>query len=274
MPVGFDNCLKTRSCHGIIIAGFPCMKQHGQLYIGTSGWHYKHWNGTFYPAGTKTTHQLPYYLQFFSTVEINNSFYRLPGPETFAAWRKATPTGFVFAVKGSRFLTHMKKLNIEKEGLGRFFNSVKELKEKAGPILFQLPPRWNVNAQRLSDFLTKLPKKYRYAFEFRNSTWYTEEVYAVLRKHGCAFCVYELAGHVSPVITTAGFVYVRLHGPGNKYQGSYTRATLKKWMRQCTQWRQQGRDVYIYFDNDQAGYAAFNAITLKTLAAEAVVNKF
>jgi uncharacterized protein YecE (DUF72 family) len=241
------------------------MKKKGTIYIGTSGWHYKHWIGTFYPEGTKDADQLKYYLKFFSSVEINNSFYRLPAPETFTAWRKAVPADFIFAVKGSRFLTHMKKLKVEKVNISRFFDSVKKLKEKAGPVLFQLPPRWKVNAQRLNDFLRLLPKKYHYAFEFRNDTWYTDEVYDILRAHGCAFCIYELAGHISPKQVTTGFIYIRLHGPGNKYQGSYTNATLKKWARQCSQWKQAGYDVYVYFDNDQAGYAAFNAITLKKM---------
>lgn len=241
------------------------MKRKGSIFIGTSGWHYKHWIGTFYPAKTYNAGQLPYYLKYFSTVEINNSFYRLPAPETFATWRKLTPSHFVFAVKGSRFLTHMKKLNVEKINLQRFFDSVRQLKEKAGPILFQLPPKWNVNIERLKHFLQLLPKRYQYAFEFRNVTWYTDEVYAILRSYKCAFCIYELAGHLSPKEVTAGFVYLRLHGPGNKYQGSYTKAVLTKWARQCAQWQQQGKDVYVYFDNDQAGYAAFNAITLKQL---------
>jgi uncharacterized protein YecE (DUF72 family) len=241
------------------------MKRKGKIFIGTSGWHYKHWKGVFYPEGMKEADQLNYYLQFFSSVEINNSFYKLPAPETFTAWRKAVPADFIFAVKGSRFITHMKKLKIEKMNIQRFFNSVKKLKDKAGPILFQLPPKWKVNEQRLDDFLQQLPTGYRYAFEFRNPTWYTDEIYALLKKHRCAFCIYELAGHLSPLIITASFVYLRLHGPGNKYQGNYTRATLKRWARKCQAWQQEGRDVYVYFDNDQAGYAVFNAQTLQKM---------
>lgn len=241
------------------------MVRKGNIFIGTSGWHYKHWIGTFYPEGTRDADQLNYYLNFFSTVEINNSFYRLPSAETFAAWRKSVPAHFIFAVKGSRFLTHMKKLNVAAANMQRFFDSVKELKEKTGPVLFQLPPMWNVNAERLLYFLRLLPKSHRYAFEFRNATWYNEEIYTLLRTHKCAFCIYELAGHLSPKEVTTGFVYVRLHGPGNKYQGSYTKPALKKWAGQCKQWKQDGKDVYVYFDNDQGGYAAFNAITLKEL---------
>jgi uncharacterized protein YecE (DUF72 family) len=237
----------------------------GKIYIGTSGWHYKHWVGTFYPRGTKDTEQLSYYLKFFKTVELNNSFYRLPPPQNFRNWRKAVPADFLFAVKGSRFISHMKKLNVEKENISIFFKSVNRLKEKLGPILFQLPPKWNLNIERLSKFLRILSQKYRYAFEFRNQTWYDEKVYALLKKYNCSFCIYELEHHLSPLVITADFVYVRLHGPGSKYAGSYTAKQLRKWATRCRDWQKKGKDVYVYFDNDQLGYAAFNAQTLQKL---------
>ncbi|TMI94433.1 MAG: DUF72 domain-containing protein [Bacteroidetes bacterium] len=235
----------------------------GKIHIGTSGWHYKHWVGTFYPDKTKDADQLAYYFSHFNTVELNNSFYHLPLPQTFTNWRKATPPKFLFAVKGSRFITHMKKLNVEKESINIFFRSVSKLKEKLGPILFQLPPKWNVNTERLKLFLKKLPKKYSYSFEFRNPDWYTEEVFSLLKKYNCAFCIYELAGHQSPKEVTADFVYIRLHGPTPaKYAGSYSDIILKEWAALCMQWQNEEKDVYVYFDNDQAGYAAFNAKTL------------
>lgn len=240
------------------------MNKH-KINIGTSGWHYKHWKGTFYPAGIKEAQQLSHYLSMFSTVEINNSFYRLPKPETFAMWHKATPPGFLFAVKASRFITHMKKLNMNRQDIKKFFDSVKCMKEKVGVILFQLPPKWKVNAERLNNFISILPRRYRYAFEFRETSWYNEEVYAILSKFDCAFCMYELGYHMSPHEITASFVYVRLHGPGNKYQGSYSDETLKEWANRCRQWQKQGKDVFVYFDNDQEGYAAFNALTLKKM---------
>jgi uncharacterized protein YecE (DUF72 family) len=237
----------------------------GKIHIGTSGWHYKHWKGTFYPAHIKESQQFDEYRKSFSTVELNNSFYRLPTPQTFTAWRKATPKNFVFAVKGSRFITHMKKLNLDREGIKKFFTSVKNLKEKLGVILFQLPPKWKVNAARLNSFIKVLPKKYRYTFEFREHSWYNDDVYTILKKSNCAFCIYELEHHMSPMNVTADFVYVRLHGPGNKYQGSYTDDTLRQWAKRCKHWQSEGRDVFIYFDNDQEGYAAFNAVRLKEL---------
>jgi uncharacterized protein YecE (DUF72 family) len=237
----------------------------GKIYIGTSGWHYKHWKGTFYPADIKEVDQFSFYKSCFTTVEINNSFYRLPERHTFAAWKKSAPPSFIFSVKASRFITHMKKLKVDKRSINQFFTRVDKLENKLGPVLFQLPPLWKVNTERLELFLAALPKGYRYTFEFRNHTWYTEEVYSLLRKFKAAFCIYELERHLSPMQITANFVYVRLHGPGNKYQGSYDKRTLKKWAAHCRSWQQSGKDVYIYFDNDQAGYAAFNAQTLKEL---------
>ncbi len=239
------------------------MARKGKIYVGTSGWHYKHWIGTFYPVDTADKNQLAYYQQHFSTVEINNSFYNLPSVKTFDNWRNATPKDFVFSVKGSRFFTHMKKLNVTKADMVKFFRRVDRLKEKLGTILFQLPPGWKVNTERLETFITRLPPHHRYIFEFRNDSWYTDEVYNILSKYNCAFCIYELAGHSTPMLVTADFVYIRLHGPTQqKYQGSYTTTTLKKWASRCIGWTNKGKDVYIYFDNDQAGYAAFNAETL------------
>jgi uncharacterized protein YecE (DUF72 family) len=234
----------------------------GRIYIGTSGWHYRHWIGTFYPAGTKPAQQFDYYKDHFRTVEINNSFYKLPSPETFKQWKTKSPSGFLFVVKASRYITHQKKLKDPRDSYKRFYANVKYLGNKLGPILFQLPPMWNMNIERLCDFLKALPKKFRYVFEFRNSTWYTNEVLELLRKYNCAFCIYELAGHTSPLNVTADFVYVRLHGPGEKYQGSYTKDQLKDWAARCRKWQKAGKDVFVYFDNDQRGYAAFNAETL------------
>lgn len=237
------------------------------IRIGTSGWHYKHWLGTFYPEDIKPTGQLSYYLKFFNTVEINNSFYRLPSKEMFGNWKNAVPDDFLFVVKASRFITHMKKLKDPAESLVNFMENIQELEEKLGPILFQLPPGWKINIKRLEEFLEKLPSGFRYVFEFRNDTWYHEAVYCLLEKHNCAFCIYELAGHLSPLKITADFVYLRLHGPGeNKYQGSYSDEALKEWALQCKAWTQEGKDVFVYFDNDEKGYAAFNAQKMLEMA--------
>lgn len=237
----------------------------GTIHIGTSGWHYKHWIGTFYPEGTKNDEQLAYYLQRFKTVEVNNPFYRIPSPETFRSWAKAVPSDFLFSIKGNRWVTHLKKLKVPASDMDYFFEGVNQMGKKAGPILFQLPPRWNVNAERLKDFLEILPKNHRFTLEFRDPTWYRDEVYALLEERNCAFCIYELGGHKSPEAISADFVYVRLHGPEGKYQGKYSIATLKKWAKKCLSWQNAGKDVFVYFDNDEAGYAPANARRLAEL---------
>jgi uncharacterized protein YecE (DUF72 family) len=206
-----------------------------------------------------------YYQRFFDTVELNNSFYRLPTCEAFAAWRDAAPSKFLFAVKGSRFLTHNKKLKEPEQASQNLLPRAEVLGRKLGPILFQLPPKWKVNAERLETFLQALPRQHRYAFEFREPSWHTERVYEILRKYNAAYCIYELAGFHSPVLTTANFGYVRLHGPGAKYQGCYTKEGLERWASQLVTWSRTLRSAYVYFDNDDCGYAARNALELMGL---------
>ncbi len=238
-----------------------------EVRIGTSGWHYAHWRGPFHPDRCSNAKMLEYYFDRLDTVEINNSFYRLPSPETFRCWRESTPKNFCFTVKASRFITHNKKLKDPGNALDKFFPPASELKEKLGPILFQLPPKWRVNLERLEEFLSVLPKgrRWRYAFEFREPSWLIDETYAVLRKHNAAFCIYELAGFRTENVITADWSYVRLHGPGVKYQGSYDSGQLSKWAERIVEWQQHLRAVYVYFDNDQAGYAVQNALELKSI---------
>ncbi|MGK6351473.1 DUF72 domain-containing protein [Parapedobacter sp. DT-150] len=237
----------------------------GTVHIGTSGWHYKHWKGIFYPDGLKDASQLQYYVQSFGTVEINNTFYRIPTEATFGKWAATASDGFLFAVKANRYITHLKKLHDVDTYADDFIQKASLLGPSLGPILFQLPPFWKVDTQRLADFVKALPKGPRYAFEFRNQSWYSDAVYEILHRHHCAFCIYELAGHLSPMEITAQFAYVRLHGPGGKYQGKYTDATLSEWAERCRQWQQRGKDVFIYFDNDQHAYAVDNAKELTEL---------
>lgn len=236
-----------------------------KIYIGTSGWQYKHWRSTFYPEQVKSKDHLFYYQNYFETVEINSSFYRLPTKETFIKWREAVPQKFVYAVKANRFITHMKKLADPVDSLDLMLANITGLEDKLGPLLFQLPPGWKINSERFENFLSSLPKGLRCVFEFRNETWYDPQIYGLLEKYGCAFCIYELAGHLSPLKITADFVYIRLHGPGNKYQGSYDEPALQKWAQLCREWLDKGKDVYLYFDNDEMGYAAFNAKRLKEI---------
>lgn len=203
------------------------------IRIGTSGYHYKHWIGRYYPAGIRPEQMLELYLRDFDTVELNNTFYQLPKDESFDNWRDATPRDFLFAVKGSRFITHMIKLKEPERGLVNFLPRAERLGKKLGPILWQLPPRWNLNLERLETFLSLLPRKHHYAFELRSESWMKPEVYELLRRYDAAFCIYELAGYHSPFEITSDWTYVRLHGPtSSKYQGSYTDAQLGKWADQ------------------------------------------
>ena len=238
-----------------------------KVHIGTSGWHYNHWRGPFYPEKLPASRMLEFYTARFDTVELNNSFYKLPSVQTFENWRQATSAGFCFAVKASRFLTHNKKLKDPESALQNFLPRAQALQEKLGPILFQLPPRWRVNVERLEEFLQALPRRHRYVFEFREPSWNTEAVYSTLRRHNAAYCIYELDCFLSPLEITADFSYVRLHGPGGKYQGCYSGATLRQWARQIEEWSKL-RAIYIYFDNDQAAYAAQNALALKRLVGK------
>lgn len=235
------------------------------VHIGTSGWHYKHWRGPFYPEKLSAAAMLEFYTRHFRTVEVNNSFYRLPPETALDDWRDSTPRDFRFSVKGSRYLTHMKKLKDPEPGIARFFERVDRLQKKLGPVVFQLPPGWEVNAERLDGFLNALPRGHRYAFELRNPTWHTPEVLDILRRHKAAFCIFEIAGMRTGFPLTANFTYVRLHGPGGAYQGSYSAAALREWAARIRAWQKELSAVYIYFDNDQAGYAAENAASLQRL---------
>jgi uncharacterized protein YecE (DUF72 family) len=243
----------------------PKTTQECDVRIGTSGWHYKHWIGTFYPPKTPASKMLGYYAEHFDTVELNNSFYHLPKKPALENWRDTTPQDFVFAAKGSRFLTHMKKLNDAGQGLERFLDTIETLGHKLGPILFQLPPNWELNLDRLETFLALLPTHHRCAFEFRNATWNVPAVYGLLAHHNVAQCAFHLAGEHSPIELTADFAYVRLHGPGDRYRGTYSHDVLRGWSRRMRTWQRKLKAIYFYFDNDEAGYAASDALRLKSL---------
>jgi len=235
------------------------------IHIGTSGWHYQHWVGNFYPPDIRPAKMLRWYAERFDTVEINNSFYRLPAPTAFEIWCRETFPKFCFAVKASRYITHSKKLMDPESANQKFISRVEKLGSRLGPILFQLPPGWKVNAERLDKFLATLPATHRYVFEFRNLTWNVGPVYEVLERHNAAFCIHELAGFQSPIEVTADFTYVRLHGPGSKYQGDYSEKSLRTWAKMIEVWRTELKHAFVYFDNDQAGFAAKNALQLKRL---------
>lgn len=241
---------------------------NGTVHIGTSGWVYPHWRRRFYPRNLKTTEWLPFYARHFDTVEVNNSFYRLPSHKTFAHWAEQTPDGFAFAVKGSRFITHMKKLRGVEESLQRFFAAVEGLGEKLGVVLWQLSPHLKADAERLTAFLQSLPRHIVYAFEFRHPSWWNDT--ASLKALECgdaAFCVpiapsfpKELAD-----IVTAPMVYLRFHGWDNTYAGCFPDEELTWWAKRIQAWQRAGLTVLAYFNNDANAYAVHNAQTLKRL---------
>ena len=210
-----------------------------------------------------------FYSRHFNTVEINNSFYRLPTATTFDTWRESSPRNFVYAVKASRFITHMKKLKDPKNSSEKFFLVADRLEKKLGPILFQLPPRWNLNIDRLEEFLEALPDEHRYAFEFRDESWLVPEVFQLLRKYKAAFCIHDFADMKMPNEVTADFTYIRFHGPTSaKYWGSYSKAELRNWAERIDHWRKELSAVYVYFNNDPEGAAIKNALMLKELVSE------
>lgn len=235
-------------------------------HIGTSGWQYAHWKGPFYPGDCLQRNFLDYYATCFSTVEINNSFYKLPTKKNLCRWTDTVTEDFIFSVKASRYITHMKKLKDPGQSLSGFIKVIDILGDRAGVVLFQLPPRWHKNTERLKTFLSALPQHIRYAFEFRDPSWFDDAVYDMLAVHNAAFCIYDLKGNLSPRPVTTDFVYVRLHGPSESaYQGSYSKRQLTYWAEKCRQWSDESKDIYCYFDNDQKGFAAKNALTLQAM---------
>ncbi|HIC80166.1 MAG TPA: DUF72 domain-containing protein [Kiloniellaceae bacterium] len=239
------------------------MKESGSLHIGTCGWHYKHWIGPFYPSDSKVSDLLGLYAQRFASVEIDSSFYRLPAAETLQDWRASTPADFAFTCKASRFITHMKKLKDPERSLPPFFERMRFLGDKLKVIVFQLPPRWHCNLDRLEHFLAALPAGTRCTFEFRDKTWFTPEVYDALTRAKAGFCIYDLGGRRSPPAVTTDFVYLRLHGPREAYAGTYGPRRLGRLALQVDDWRRQGLDVFVFFDNDAQGHAPRDALWLK-----------
>lgn len=242
------------------------MARRTLLHIGTSGWIYKDWRGTVYPEGLPAARWLSHYATLFGTVEINNTFYRLPAPDTFRGWRRQTSPGFVFAVKASRFITHLKKLKECGEPLARFFAGARELGPHLGPVLFQLPPFFGRDAARLRAFIRDLPAKVRPVFEFRHPSWHVEEIRGILSEAGAGFCIHDMKTLEVPAWVTAPFAYLRFHGPGRKkYHGRYPSEHLRRWADRIAGFRSRGLEVYAYFNNDVRGYAVTNARELREL---------
>jgi uncharacterized protein YecE (DUF72 family) len=249
------------------------MKRRG-VWIGTSGWVYKHWAAQFYPKGWPKKNEFAYYVQHFPTVEINATFYRLPTFKMVRGWHERSPEGFLFAVKGSRYLTHIRRLRDTRAGLQKYFRRIKPLAERTGPILWQLPPSFakkDENVQRLERFLAKLPREYQHAVEFRHPSWMDEQTFALLRRHHVANV--WLSSMRMPVddTITADFVYLRFHGLAGGAYHDYTDAELEPWAEKLAQAARQGVPCYVYFNNDLNTRAPLNGHALMKLVARYAV---
>ena len=250
----------------------PCERPR----IGCSGWNYKSWRGTFYVPHLPAKDWLRHYTSVFDTVEVNNTFYRLPDASTFASWKRQTPTGFVAAVKASRFLTHIKRLKDPEEPIERLFSRAKALGPRLGPVLYQLPPNFfrnDVNGERLELFLRALPPRVNrravhHVFEFRHPSWYVDDTYRSLERHGATLCLHDKRGSAIFEPFVGPIVYVRFHGTSGEYAGSYPSGRLERWAAiLAEQWR-GGRQIYAYFNNDPGAVATENALTLRRLLLE------
>ncbi|MFH1245188.1 MAG: DUF72 domain-containing protein [Candidatus Omnitrophota bacterium] len=237
----------------------------GRCFIGTSGWYYPHWVGPFYPEGITKDDLLPFYARSFNTVELNNTFYHLPKETSVVEWYRRTPADFVFAVKASRFITHIKRLANFRDSLELFLNRAALLKEKLGVVLYQLPPALKKDKERLAGFLRQLPPRGKNVIEFRHQSWLDEEIFVLLEEFHTAYCIVSMPEFHPAVRATADFVYMRMHGRETLYGSRYSPDELKK----CAGWIQgflrEGRDVYVYFNNDAQGYAVENARVLKEM---------
>jgi uncharacterized protein YecE (DUF72 family) len=259
----------TSSEHGRTTSGEQtCLERSRKsrtIRIGTSGWHYDHWAGPFYPADLSKDKWLEYYAQHFDTVELNNTFYHLPKEKSLKRWHKLAPKNFVYAVKASRYITHIKKLKDVSEELSRFLGLAALLGRKLGPILYQLPPSLHKDLGRLESFIEILPKNKIAVFEFRHESWYCEDTYKMMRKFNVGFCIHDLPGNESPKIITGDVIYIRLHGTTGRYSGCYSKSMLANWATWLKDHAKDVRSIYVYFNNDEAAYAIRNAKELKKL---------
>jgi uncharacterized protein YecE (DUF72 family) len=238
-----------------------------RFVLGTSGYSYQHWKGVFYPPEVKQAQWLEFYAREFGSVELNVTFYNLPKRETFESWRERTPEGFRFAVKGWRAITHYRRLHDAEERVRQFFDAASGLGTKLDIVLWQLPPKMSVDVERLDAFCAMVSRvaNVRQAFEFRDDSWFTDEVYETLRRHGCALCVADRAGKNRPRLLTTDYTYLRFHGGTSMYVSKYTPRQLEEWAAVARGWLAEGVDVYAYFNNDAHGYALDDARRLRAL---------
>ena len=234
------------------------------LLIGTSGWNYPHWRKIFYPEKLSEKKWLEYYSTCFRTVELNNTFYRTPREKTLDGWFETAPEGFIFSVKASRYITHLKQLKDTEGHVKKFYGLVGRLGRKLGPVLFQLPSRFKLNENnrdKLKKFLSSLPPEQENVLEFRDPAWWDDKVYSLLEEHGAAFCCVSGLGMPPGIIITSDTAYFRFHG--KDYSTSYTEEELSNFSKKIK--RLDARRVYAYFNNDSNAYAVGNALRLKEL---------
>lgn len=239
------------------------------INIGTSGWQYRDWRGGLYPEGLPQARWLERYAQVFNTVEVNNSFYRLPPRETFEKWRRTVPGRFTFVVKASRYLTHLKRLREAEDGVGLFWDHATGLGDKLGPVLFQLPPRFPADLARLETFCSWLPEGIRAAWEFRDRSWLRDDVLALLDDRGFALVLADRPGFRGPLLVTGGWSYVRFH-QGTRSGSDYRRAKLRTWAERLKEL--PASDVWVFFNNDPGGAAVRDALFLRDVLAEAAAD--
>lgn len=238
------------------------MAKQAEIRIGTSGYQYDHWRGIFYPEKMAKKDWFTFFAAAFDTVEINNTFYHLPQAVTFDAWRAQAPHGFCFALKYSRFGSHLKHLKDPASHLRPFLERAERLKPHLRPILVQLPLQWGVAADRLEEFLAAAPHRRRWAIEFRHPSWLCDTIYRILRKYGAALCIHDKFEH--PRLLTAGWTYLRYHG-GPEEGGGYSATFLQSQAAQIREYQAAGVDVFAYFNNDWQGHALRNAAALRRM---------
>jgi uncharacterized protein YecE (DUF72 family) len=241
----------------------------GMVYVGTSGWQYRHWRRVFYPEKLPQRSWLSYFSERFMTVEVNNTFYNLPERSVFESWRKATPPDFVFALKMSRFLTHLKRLHDPEEPVHRFMENASGLGRKLGPLLIQLPPRFGVNLDLLEGALERIPRAVRVAVEFRDESWFVDQTRALLERRGVALCLADSPRRKQPAWRTAGWGFVRFHEGRGSHPPGYAPSVLDRWAGRLAEMYPHGEDVYVYFNNDARGYAIRDAVVFARLASRA-----
>ncbi len=231
--------------------------------VGCSGWQYAHWKDNFYPAGLPQKKWLPYYATQLDTVEVNNSFYRLPSEKTFSEWRERVPDHFLFAVKASRYLTHLRRLKDPAEPLHLFWSRARTLGPKLGPVLYQLPPHWRRDETRFFNFLDALPNDGLHVVEFRDPSWYTDAIFRAMEAKGVALCLHDHPESATPREPIGPFLYVRFHGFQEDPEGSYSRRHLREWAAWLAAEVDSGKEIFAYFNNDAFGHAPRNARELR-----------